>query len=67
MCIRDSESINALNISLQRYDGTVLLVTHDHDVIDEVATRIWHFHQGKIDDFKGPYEEFVAYAEEKAS
>jgi ATPase subunit of ABC transporter with duplicated ATPase domains len=63
----DLESINALNIALQRYDGTVLLVTHDHDVIDEVATRIWHFHQGKIDDFKGPYEEFLAYAQEKAS
>jgi ATPase subunit of ABC transporter with duplicated ATPase domains len=63
----DLESINALNISLQRYDGTVLLVTHDHDVIDEVATRIWHFSHGKIDDFKGPYEEFVAYAQEKAS
>jgi ATPase subunit of ABC transporter with duplicated ATPase domains len=63
----DLESINALNIALQRYDGTVLLVTHDHDVIDEVATRIWHFHGGKIDDFKGPYEEFVAYAQEKAS
>jgi ATPase subunit of ABC transporter with duplicated ATPase domains len=63
----DLESINALNIGLQRYDGTVLLVTHDHDVIDEVATRIWHFHQGKIDDFKGPYEDFVAYAQEKAS
>jgi ATPase subunit of ABC transporter with duplicated ATPase domains len=63
----DLESINALNIALQRYDGTVLLVTHDHDVIDEVATRIWHFAGGKIEDFKGPYEEFVAYAEEKAS
>jgi ATPase subunit of ABC transporter with duplicated ATPase domains len=63
----DLESINALNIGLQRYDGTVLLVTHDHDVIDEVATRIWHFQGGKIDDFKGPYEEFVAYAQEKAS
>jgi ATPase subunit of ABC transporter with duplicated ATPase domains len=63
----DLESINALNIALQRYDGTVLLVTHDHDVIDEVATRIWRFHEGKIDDFKGPYEEFVAYAQEKAS
>jgi ATPase subunit of ABC transporter with duplicated ATPase domains len=63
----DLESINALNIALQRYDGTVLLVTHDHDVIDEVATRIWHFHGGKIEDFKGPYEEYVAYAEQKAS
>src|SRR6202451_3277291 len=64
----DLESINALNISLQKYDGTVLLVTHDHDVIDEVATRIWNFEAGqKIEDFKGPYSEFVAAAEEKAS
>jgi ATPase subunit of ABC transporter with duplicated ATPase domains len=63
----DLESINALNIALQRYDGTVLLVTHDHDVIDEVATRIWHFEGGRIEDFKGPYEEYQAYAEEQAS
>ena len=61
----DLESINALNIALQRYDGTVLLVTHDHDVIDEVATRIWHFAGGKIEDFKGPYSEYEAYAEQK--
>ncbi len=63
----DLESINALNIALQKYDGTVLLVTHDHDVIDEVATRIWHFAGGRVEDFKGPYEEYVAYAQEKAS
>jgi len=63
----DLESINALNIALQRYDGTVLLVTHDHDVIDEVATRIWHFHGGKVEDFKGTYEEFVAAEEAKTA
>ncbi|HEV3198871.1 MAG TPA: ATP-binding cassette domain-containing protein [Bryobacteraceae bacterium] len=63
----DLESINALNIALQRYEGTVLLVTHDHDVIDEVATRIWHFEGGRVEDFKGPYEEYQAYAEEQAS
>jgi len=63
----DLESINALNISLQKYEGTVLLVTHDHDVIDEVATRIWHFDNGHVEDFKGPYEEYLAYAQAKAS
>ena len=63
----DLESINALNIALQKYLGTVLLVTHDHDVIDEVATRIWHFEGGHIEDFKGPYAEYLAYAQEKAS
>jgi ATPase subunit of ABC transporter with duplicated ATPase domains len=56
----DLESINALNIALQRYEGTVLLVTHDQDLIEEVGTRIWHFENSAIDDFKGPYEEYVA-------
>ena len=47
-------------------DGTVLLVTHDHDVIDEVASRIWSFANGAIEDFKGPYDEFRAAAEKVA-
>ncbi len=55
----DLESINALNIALQRYQGTVMIVTHDHDLIDEVATRIWHFETNhQITDFKGSYEEY---------
>ena len=60
----DLESINALNIALQRYPGTLLLVTHDHDVIDEVATRIWHFKDGKIEDFKGTYAQFLSQTEQ---
>jgi len=63
----DLESINALNIALQKYDGTVLFVTHDFDVIDEVATRIWHFHAGAIEDFKGPYEDYRKHEEAQAA
>jgi len=62
----DLESINALNIALQKFDGTLLLVTHDEDVLDEVATRIWHFSGGKVEDFKGTYEEFQ-HSHEKAT
>ena len=61
----DLESINALNIALQRFEGTVLLVTHDYDVIDEVATRIWHFEDGRIEDFHGHYEEYLARTPEQ--
>jgi len=60
----DLESINALNIALQRYPGTLLLVTHDHDVIDEVATRIWKFEPGRIQDFKGTYSQFLSQTEQ---
>jgi ATPase subunit of ABC transporter with duplicated ATPase domains len=56
----DLESINALNIALQKYEGTVFLVTHDQDLIEEVGTRVWHFDGHAIEDFKGSYEEYEA-------
>ena len=56
----DLESINALNVALQKFEGTVLLVTHDQDLIEEVGTRVWHFDGGTITDFKGSYEEYAA-------
>lgn len=55
----DLESINALNTALQKFEGTVLLVTHDEDLVSEVATRIWHFGT-EIEDFLGTYEEYTA-------
>jgi len=58
----DLESINALNQALQKYEGTVFLVTHDQDLIEEAGTRIWHFEGGpddfRITDHKGSYEEY---------
>jgi ATPase subunit of ABC transporter with duplicated ATPase domains len=56
----DLEAINALNVALQKFEGTVLLVTHDQDLMEEVGTRVWHFDQGRIEDFKGAYEEYEA-------
>jgi ATPase subunit of ABC transporter with duplicated ATPase domains len=56
----DLESINALNIALQKFEGTVLLVTHDQDLMEEVGTRVWHVDNGTITDHKGSYEEYTA-------
>jgi ATPase subunit of ABC transporter with duplicated ATPase domains len=36
----------------------VLLVTHDHDLIDEAATRLWNLHESGIEDLQGPYAEW---------
>src|SRR6201994_1987126 len=58
----DLESINALNQAIQKNEGTVFLVTHDEDLIEEAGTRVWHFEGGPNDfhitDHKGPYEEY---------
>ncbi len=58
----DLEAINALNIALQKYEGTIFLVTHDEDLLDEVGTRVWRFEDGRIHDFKGSYEDLSSVA-----
>jgi len=58
----DLESINALNFALQKYQGTLFLVTHDHDLLEETATRIWRVTSGNIEDFKGTYDELQSVA-----
>jgi ATPase subunit of ABC transporter with duplicated ATPase domains len=55
----DLESINALNVALQKFEGTIVLVTHDQDLLEEVGTRVWRFDGGEIEDFKGTYEELT--------
>ena len=56
----DLEAVIALNDALQRYEGTILFVPHDEDIIDEVATRIWHLTDDGIEDFQGTYAEYGA-------
>jgi ATPase subunit of ABC transporter with duplicated ATPase domains len=56
----DLEAINALNFAIQKYEGTVILVTHDEDLVADTATRIWHLDKGVFTNFKGSYEEFQA-------
>jgi len=56
----DLESISALNQAIQKFEGTVIFVTHDEDLLDEAATRIWNVADGKIEDYKGAYAEFIA-------
>jgi ATPase subunit of ABC transporter with duplicated ATPase domains len=56
----DLESINALNVALQKYEGTVFLVTHDEDLLEEVGTRVWQFGPDGIVDVKSTYEEHIS-------
>src|SRR5436190_22246055 len=47
----DLEAINALNVALQKFEGTVFLVTHDQDLMEEVGTHVWRLEPGTILDF----------------
>ena len=55
----DLESVNALGEGLAAFQGTVLLVSHDRDLISDVATRVLAFTSDAIVDFPGTYEEYL--------
>ena len=56
----DLESIRALTESLQKYEGTLIFVSHDHAMIAEVATQVLELKGEKgYDLFPGTYEEFL--------
>jgi ATPase subunit of ABC transporter with duplicated ATPase domains len=56
----DLQSIAALSEGLQRYEGTVVVVTHDQELIREVGTRVWALRRGEpIIDFPGTFDEFM--------
>jgi ATPase subunit of ABC transporter with duplicated ATPase domains len=64
----DLESIAALSEGLSRYEGTVLIVTHDQQLISEVATRIWAPRPGHdVIDFVGGFEDFLVKYQDVAA
>jgi len=54
----DVESIEALEDALEGYDGTVILVSHDRELLRGVTTRTWVLREGRITDFPGGFAEW---------
>eukprot|EP01156_Anaeramoeba_ignava_P018208 Anaeramoba_ignava/a91093_22.p1 GENE.a91093_22~~a91093_22.p1 ORF type:complete len:532 (-),score=23.51 a91093_22:444-2039(-) len=63
----DLEAIIALGEGLRDYDGTVICVSHDRELLDAFATRIFAIQEdGTIVDFDGTYEEYLESREQQA-
>src|SRR5271163_2483548 len=55
----DLEAVSALAEGLSTFPGTVFVVSHDRDLISDVATRILSFTSNGVVDFHGTYEEYL--------
>lgn len=55
----DIHSVELLIEALNRYEGSLILVSHDRYFISKTANKIWEIDEGKIKEFKGNYEEWV--------
>ncbi len=55
----DMESIEALNLALENYPGTLIFVSHDREFVSSLATRIIELTPTGIIDIHGGYEEYL--------
>ena len=53
------ESIESLNLALEKFPGTLFFVSHDREFVSSLATRIIEITPEGITDFSGNYEDFL--------
>ncbi|HEU5164174.1 MAG TPA: ABC-F family ATP-binding cassette domain-containing protein [Chitinophagaceae bacterium] len=63
----DMHSCELLIESLNKYEGTFVLVSHDRYFVSKTANKIWEIVDHEIKEFKGGYEEYVAWKERMQS
>ena len=63
----DMHSCDLLIESLNKYEGSYILVSHDRFFISKTANKIWEIVDHKIKEFKGGYEEYTEWKESKKS
>jgi ATP-binding cassette, subfamily F, member 3 len=61
----DIHSVDLLVESLNKYEGTIVLVSHDRYFISRIANKIWDIEDHKIREFKGTYAEYEDWKERK--
>jgi ATPase subunit of ABC transporter with duplicated ATPase domains len=55
----DMESIEALNLALENYPGTLVFVSHDREFVSSIATRVVEIKALGVIDFRGTYDDYL--------
>ena len=57
----DMESIESLQLALEKYQGTLFVVSHDREFVNAIANRIIILKgDGSLVDFKGSYDDYLS-------
>lgn len=61
----DMQSVEMLIEALNKYQGTLILVSHDRYFISKTANKIWNIEDGEIKEFVGSYDEWHTWYNDK--
>ncbi|MBU6375572.1 MAG: ATP-binding cassette domain-containing protein, partial [Bdellovibrionales bacterium] len=55
----DFDTVESLAQALEKYEGSIVVVSHDRSFIRRVGTKILEVHQGRASTYPGSYDEYV--------
>jgi ATP-binding cassette, subfamily F, member 3 len=55
----DINTVESLTLALERYEGTLVFISHDVHFIRKLATKVLHVNAGQIIPYSGSYDYFV--------
>ncbi len=55
----DIHTVESLTLALQRYDGTLVFISHDVHFIRNLATKVLHVSGGQVVPYAGGYDYFL--------
>jgi len=61
----DVESIETLEDAIEQYDGTVVLVSHDRELLRALTTKVWVLHERHITEYAGGFAEWEDVSAER--
>jgi ATP-binding cassette subfamily F protein 3 len=61
----DVESIEALEDAIEQYEGSILLVSHDREMLRALTTRVWVLHDRRVTDFDAGFTEWETVSAER--
>ncbi len=63
----DMNSVQMLIDALGKYEGSLVLVSHDRYFVSQTANKIWEIVNGEIKEFKGTYAEYEDWKKRQAA
>lgn len=55
----DITTVESLTMALERYEGTLVFISHDVHFIRHLATKVFHVNAGKVTPYPGSYDYFL--------
>jgi ATP-binding cassette, subfamily F, member 3 len=63
----DMYSVDILSEALEAYKGTLIMVSHDRDFINDVANKIWYIENRTIKEYPGTLEEYLHWMDNRSA